>query len=213
MEILLQKGDHSSSQVLEHSSPHSTCKILASQQSEFSELVLDVAWLLKKPASEQKLTSSHIQRLNSLLEYLVEKESTFILNGLYSSLRSAIDNNLVVGDSDSDVRLLHTNMDTARRRLAPKSHEKVPSELAASSGNCDSHSSENDNATFVPTTNQVRQVSRRTLYFAMNARNYDRISFLMITLQYAISESSPHMKVTMIIRVLVHMFDNKICNE
>lgn len=169
MEILQQKREHPSSQNLEHSSPHTTCKVLASRQSEFSELVLDVAWLLKKPASQQKLTSSHIQRLNLLFEYLLEKESTFILNRLYSSLRSAVYDNLIDGHSDSDMRLLQTNMDTARRRLAPRLHEKVSSKLPAPSGNCYSHSSENDNAT-LRATNQVCQVSRLTSYLAMNAR-------------------------------------------
>lgn len=159
MEILQQQFAAPSSQEREHSSPQPTCKVLASRQLEFSELVLDVAWLLKKP--EQKLTSSHIQRSNCLFEYLMEKDSTVILNGLYCSLRSAVDNNLVDGDSDSEVRLLQKNMDTACRRLAPRSHEKVFLDTPAPSGNRYSHSLENDMMSLGPSTNQVHHVSPR----------------------------------------------------
>lgn len=171
MEILQQNsGTPSSSWNQEHSSPQPACKVLASRQAEFSELILDVAWSLKKP--EQKLTSSHIQRSNCLFEYLMEKESTVILKGLYCSLRSAIDNNLVEGNSNSDVRLLQKNMDTARRKLARVSLEKVFSE------NCYSHSSENDHMYLVPSTNQVHHVSRRFPYLSTNACVYNRIGFI-----------------------------------
>ncbi|KAH6776957.1 hypothetical protein C2S51_008269 [Perilla frutescens var. frutescens] len=155
MEVLQQKlGRPLSSQEQELSSPQPACEVFASRQAEFSELVLDVAWTLKKPASQQKLTSSHIQRLNCLLEYLMEKESSVILEGLYYSLRSAIDNNLIDANSDSDMRLLQKNMDTAHRRLALRLREKEFSELLAPTGNCYIHSSKNDNTSVVPATNQ-----------------------------------------------------------
>ncbi|XP_042024587.1 squamosa promoter-binding-like protein 7 isoform X1 [Salvia splendens] len=156
MKILQQKSAtpfSSSSQELECSSPRPACEVLASRQAEFSEFVLDVAWLLKKPASKQKLTSSHILRLNCLLKYLMEKESTVVLGGLCCSLRSAMDNDLVDSDSDSDLRLLQKNMNTARRRLAPRSHEKVVTDTPTPSGNCCSHSSENDASSLTPSSN------------------------------------------------------------
>ncbi|XP_057805979.1 LOW QUALITY PROTEIN: squamosa promoter-binding-like protein 7 [Salvia miltiorrhiza] len=151
MEILQQKsGTPSSSHEREHLSPQPACSVLASRQVEFNELVLDVAWLLKKPASDAKLTSSHILRSNCLLEYLMEKESTVVLEGLCRSLRSAIDNNLVDGDSNSNMRLLQKNIDAAQRRLAPRSHEKVVADTPAPSGDRCSHIPENDTSPFVP---------------------------------------------------------------
>ena len=163
MVILQQKSatpfsSSSSSQELECCSPRPACEVLASRQAEFSEFVLDVAWLLKKPASKQKLTSSHILRLNCLLKYLMEKESTVVLDGLCCSMRSAMDNDLVDSDSDSDLRLLQKNMNTARRRLAPRSHQKVVANTPTPSGNCCSHSSENDASSLIPSSSLVNHM-------------------------------------------------------
>ncbi|XP_047957473.1 squamosa promoter-binding-like protein 7 isoform X1 [Salvia hispanica] len=170
MVILQQKSatpfsSSSSSQELECCSPRPACEVLASRQAEFSEFVLDVAWLLKKPASKQKLTSSHILRLNCLLKYLMEKESTVVLDGLCCSMRSAMDNDLVDSDSDSDLRLLQKNMNTARRRLAPRSHQKVVANTPTPSGNCCSHSSENDASSLIPSSslNFISQGLQRTV--------------------------------------------------
>ncbi|KAL1539070.1 Squamosa [Salvia divinorum] len=154
MEILQQKSaTPSSSQELECSSPRPACEVLASRQTEFSEFILDVAWLLKKPASKEKLTSSGILRSNCLLKYLMEKESTVVLHGLCYSLRSAMDSNLVDSNSDSNVRLLQKNMDTAWKRLSARSHEKVVVDTPAASGSCCCHSSENDTSSLIPSTN------------------------------------------------------------
>lgn len=156
MEVLQRKFEMPfSSQEQELSSPQPACKVFASRHADYSELVLDVAWLLKKPISEQNLTSSHIQRLNCLLEHLMENESSVILEGLYCSCRSAMDNNLFNGNSDFDVRLLHKIMDTARRRLAPKLHKKEFPEMPAPNRKCYSHSSENNITSASLFTNQV----------------------------------------------------------
>ncbi|KAL1539071.1 Squamosa, variant 2 [Salvia divinorum] len=166
MEILQQKSaTPSSSQELECSSPRPACEVLASRQTEFSEFILDVAWLLKKPASKEKLTSSGILRSNCLLKYLMEKESTVVLHGLCYSLRSAMDSNLVDSNSDSNVRLLQKNMDTAWKRLSARSHEKVVVDTPAASGSCCCHSSENDTSSLIPSTNlnSISQGFQRTV--------------------------------------------------
>ncbi|KAL0323525.1 UNVERIFIED_CONTAM: Squamosa promoter-binding-like protein 7 [Sesamum angustifolium] len=119
MEMLQHKFDAPvSSQERKSSSPRTSCEAFASRQTQFSEFVLDVAWLLKKPVSEQQLTSSHIQRFNCLLNFLIEKESSVVLERVFCSLKSAIDNNMATGTSDSNMRLLRKNMDIAQLRLA-----------------------------------------------------------------------------------------------
>ncbi|KAI3459319.1 hypothetical protein Pfo_015982 [Paulownia fortunei] len=155
MENLQAKFDTSlSSQERKLSPPRPTCEVFALRQAQFSEFVLDVAWLLKKPVSEQQLTSSHIQRFNYLLDFLIEKESFVVLERVFCSLRSAIDSNLVTGISDSDIRLLQKNMDIAQTRLAQELLEKEFPGLPALDGNLYSHSSQNDSLSVVPATNQ-----------------------------------------------------------
>ncbi|KAL8486299.1 hypothetical protein ACS0TY_023127 [Phlomoides rotata] len=152
MEVLQQNIDSSlSSNEHKLSFSRPPCEVFASKQAEISELVLDVGWLLKKPLSEQHLTSSQIQRSNYLLEYLIEKDSSVILEKLVCSLRSAIDNNLAIGSSHSEMSSLLKNMDTAHRRLAQKLTENESSEL---NRNCYHHNSRND---VIPATNQGLQ--------------------------------------------------------
>ncbi|KAL0434564.1 UNVERIFIED_CONTAM: Squamosa promoter-binding-like protein 7 [Sesamum latifolium] len=101
MEILQHKFDAPVSSLERKSSPSPTaCEAFASRQTQFSEFVLDVAWLLKKPVSEQQLTSSHIQRFNCLLNFLIKKESYVVLERVFCSLKSAIGNNMVTGDGN-----------------------------------------------------------------------------------------------------------------
>ncbi|KAL0414659.1 UNVERIFIED_CONTAM: Squamosa promoter-binding-like protein 7 [Sesamum radiatum] len=104
MEILQQKFDSSlSSQDQQQSPPRPECEVFASRQAQFSEFVLDVAWSLKKPVPEQQWTSSHIQRFNNLLNCLIEKESSVILERVFCNMKSAMRNNLVDHISDADL--------------------------------------------------------------------------------------------------------------
>lgn len=161
MEVLQQQiGSSLSSNEHKLSFSRPPCEVFASKQAEISELVLDVAWLLKKPLSEQQLTSSQIQRSNYLLEYLIENDSSVILEKLVCSLRSAIDNNLATESSDSETSSLLKNMDTAHRRIAQKLIKKESSEL---NGNRYDHTSQNDNKTLLPATNQVHECLRTYL--------------------------------------------------
>ncbi|KAL3641953.1 Squamosa promoter-binding-like protein [Castilleja foliolosa] len=117
MEILQQNFDPKKQK-------HSACEAFALRQSSLSEFVLDVAWLLRKYAPIQKSTSLHIQRSNNLLDFLIEKQSFVVLERVCCFLQSCLENNSVDGVSDVDMRLLRKNMDTAKRRLSRKLHEK-----------------------------------------------------------------------------------------
>ncbi|KAL3829390.1 hypothetical protein ACJIZ3_018192 [Penstemon smallii] len=121
MEILQQKF----STPISSQEKTSDCDVLASRETQLSEFIHDVAWSLKKPVSNEQLTSSHVQRFNYLLTSLIEKESCVILERVFCSIKSAIDNKLVAGIPDSDMKLLQKNMDiAAQSMLRQKSQEK-----------------------------------------------------------------------------------------
>lgn len=125
MEIL-QSNLSLSSQERQDSPPMPSCEVLAVRQKQFSGFVLDVAWSLKKPLTDQPLTSFHIQRFNQLLDFLIEKESSLILERVFYSLESAIGINFVVtGISDSDMKSLREKMGIVRSMLGQKLREEV----------------------------------------------------------------------------------------
>ncbi|KAK4425781.1 Squamosa promoter-binding-like protein 7 [Sesamum alatum] len=125
MEILQQKFDTSlSPQDHQQSPPRPECEVFASRHAHFSEFVLDVAWSLKKPIPEQQLTSSHIQRFSNLLNCLIEKESSVILERVFCTMKSAMGNNLVNHISDADMRSLRKNMGIAQSMLDRKLQAK-----------------------------------------------------------------------------------------
>lgn len=158
MEILQQKFDTriSHDERQEVPPPQSRCETFGSKQQQFLDFLLDIAWLLKKPASEQELTSSHMQRFNHLLEFLIEKESSIVLERVLCSLRSAIGDNLVARVSDSETRLLQRNMEIAQRRLSQNLLEKEILYGPEPDGNFYSGSSQNDAMSVVQATAEVR---------------------------------------------------------
>ncbi|KAL2530713.1 Squamosa promoter-binding-like protein 7 [Forsythia ovata] len=158
MELLQQKFNtyRSSTEVTEQQlyCPRPACEILASRQAEFSRFLLEVSWSLKKPVTEQQLTSTQIQRFNYLLNFLIERESTLILECVLDCMKSAMNNNLVVGISDADMKLFRRNMDNARNILHQKLEEKEYQVMHAADGNFSSQSSQHDSRSSVPATNQ-----------------------------------------------------------
>ncbi|PIN10142.1 hypothetical protein CDL12_17269 [Handroanthus impetiginosus] len=154
METLQQKFDTSlSSQAQQPSPPSSSCEVFALRQAQFSEFVLDVAWSLKTPVPEQQLTSSHIQRFSYLLTFLIEKESSVILERVFCSLKSNIGSNLGAGVSDADMMSLRKNMGIAKSMLDQKLQEKVFKVTPALDGNRYGQSHQKDNRVVVPATN------------------------------------------------------------
>ncbi|KAG8658768.1 hypothetical protein MANES_03G189400v8 [Manihot esculenta] len=105
----------------------SQCKVSTHRQMAFSELVVDIAWLIKKPSLEsfqQKMSSSQIQRLNSLLNFLLHHESAAILDKILQNLKIILDEmekkRVLYGISDSDMSLLQKHMDSASNILQQK---------------------------------------------------------------------------------------------
>nr|QFR98472.1 SPL20 [Betula platyphylla] len=126
----------------------------AMRQSTFSEFLLDVAWLLKEPASEsfqQSVTASQIQRFNSLLNFLICYDSTTILDKLLEKLKIVISDmkfNSTVNGSDADLSLLQKHIGNARHILHKKYKKSESSVLqsgSASRGNSVSESCSQDN--------------------------------------------------------------------
>lgn len=160
MEILLQKFDATlSSQEQQLSCLMPECEVLALRQARFSEFILDVGWLLRIPISGQPSTSSSVLRFNHLLEFLIEKESSVILERVLCSLKSVLNNNSVTGISDEDMSLLQKNMDTAQNVLYLKLQKNDFSVTPTSDGTLYSQSSQYDSRFVGPATNQVKTVN------------------------------------------------------
>ncbi|GAV63375.1 SBP domain-containing protein [Cephalotus follicularis] len=122
MKIIQQRFDQLQS-VAGDSLSHS-CEVTTFRQTAFSEILLDIAWLLKEPASEdfQKImASSQIQRFNCVLNFLIQNESIIILEKLLANIKIILDrmrsNNVLNGITEEDVRLLQKYMDNAKEIL------------------------------------------------------------------------------------------------
>nr|QTM66375.1 squamosa promoter-binding-like protein SPL5 [Osmanthus fragrans] len=145
------------------SCPRPACEILASRQAEFSGFLLEVAWSLKKPVSEQQLTSTRVQRFNYLLNFLIERESAVILERMLHCMKSKMDNNFVVGISDADMKLIWANMDNARNILRQKLEEKEYSVMHVWDGKNFSQISQHDSRSSVPSTNRGLERAKNKL--------------------------------------------------
>ncbi|KAL5541765.1 hypothetical protein UlMin_009475 [Ulmus minor] len=124
--IIQQRLDGSFSAV---DSLSNSCEVSSLRQIAFSEVILDIAWLLKKPGVEnvkQIITATQIQRFNCLLNFLLSVESTFILEKVLRNLTTLMDNvdlkNACNGSSDADLRLLQKHMDYALELLCQQQH-------------------------------------------------------------------------------------------
>ncbi|XP_043709353.1 squamosa promoter-binding-like protein 7 [Telopea speciosissima] len=103
-----------------------SCEVFALKQAAMSELILDIGWLLKEPKSENfqgVLTSTDIQRLNCLLDFLIKNEFTTILEKILQSQRTMIHKevfNSIDGIDDANMRLFHKSMNHAREIIHRK---------------------------------------------------------------------------------------------
>ncbi|KAJ4835237.1 hypothetical protein Tsubulata_049435 [Turnera subulata] len=114
MEMIRHRFDAS------NSSSGSECEVYTLKQMAFSDLLVDIAWLLKEPLPEnvqQIMTSSQIQRFNTLLKFLLQHEPVAILDKILRTLKIIMDKlevyRVVNSTSDDDVRLLQKYMDYA----------------------------------------------------------------------------------------------------
>ncbi|GLT72493.1 hypothetical protein SLA2020_444240 [Shorea laevis] len=147
------------SEIADIGSPCDSFEFSAMRQSTFSEFLLDVAWLLKEPASEsfqQSVTASQIQRFNSLLNFLICYDSTTILDKLLEKLKIVISDmkfNSTGNGSDADLSLLQKHIGNARHILHKKYKKSESSVLqsgSASRGNSVSESCSQDNVLSIP---------------------------------------------------------------
>ena len=140
------------------------CEVSTLRQRAYSELVLDIAWLLREPKLEnfQEIgASSPIQRFNCLLSFLIQNESTVILKKVLQNLKIVLEKTGFNGTNDSDIRLLQKYMDYARDILSNKLQKGestvLLSEYIERERNWYSQSSfKNDELSVVPNVSQVR---------------------------------------------------------
>lgn len=102
-------------------SSHESCEHSSLRQKVYSELVMDISWMLKKPSSEPLqhiMNSSQIQRFTRLLKFLICNDSTVILGRVLEHLKIAMENvesNVAVnGFSYPDLRIFEKYLDYAR---------------------------------------------------------------------------------------------------
>ncbi|CAK9158354.1 unnamed protein product [Ilex paraguariensis] len=136
MKIMQQKLDASvSSEESQFEDTSSSCQVCVSRQRKFSEFTLDIAWLLKKPASrnvQHILTASQIQRFNFLLSFLIQNESIAILERATYYMKLVMDSSLATGIAEADLSLLKKHMGNARDILCQTIQEKGGSKLDSS---------------------------------------------------------------------------------
>ncbi|XP_050218796.1 squamosa promoter-binding-like protein 7 [Mercurialis annua] len=93
----------------------SECEVYAQRQMAFSEFVVDIAWLLKNPSSEsfqRIMSSSGIQRLDSLLKLLLLHEATAIMDKISQNLKVILCKMKIdYGNNDDNVILLQKYID------------------------------------------------------------------------------------------------------
>ncbi|PHT59869.1 hypothetical protein CQW23_02232 [Capsicum baccatum] len=112
--------------VSERTAVCSPCEASTSRKSEFAEFMLDVAWLLREPSSEnvQILASVQMQRFNYLLNILMESQSTIILERVLSYFENMVKRNMLAGITDADMRLFQRNIREKNNLLKERLHRK-----------------------------------------------------------------------------------------
>lgn len=86
------------------------------RHKEFTELISEVAWLLKEPTLESMeylFTTSQLQRFTCLLKFLVENESTIILERVLCYMKIRVDRSVPTGIPEADMRLFQRTMSLA----------------------------------------------------------------------------------------------------
>nr|ABD96886.1 hypothetical protein [Tarenaya spinosa] len=123
------------------------CGDFEQRQTAFSGLLLDIAWSVKAPTSEcrgQNMNLCQIRRFNRVLDYLIRSNSVSILEKVLQNLETLLNkmepDSVIHCTSDSDVRLLHENMNMARDiNRKRQSHEQSMTNFGNDlpSSNCD----------------------------------------------------------------------------
>ncbi|KAE9591416.1 putative transcription factor SBP family [Lupinus albus] len=108
----------------------SSCQAFARRHTSSSDLLVDIAWLLKDPTSEnfdRVMTASQIQRYCYLLDFLICNDSTIILGKILPNLTiltESMKSNVVTNRmSDMDMTELLKCMHNARDVICQKLHK------------------------------------------------------------------------------------------
>ncbi|KAA8548538.1 hypothetical protein F0562_000195 [Nyssa sinensis] len=141
-----------------------SCEFSVLRQRTFSELLLDIAWLLKEPAffNIRHICSLQMERFNYILDFVIHKESTTILERILQNMQILMDdmksNGPANGNADNDTRLFQRHMDHARDTVYHKFQEKGDSVAnpvnLLSKGHCFNQSYGNYLHSLFPFTNQ-----------------------------------------------------------
>nr|GMC51132.1 squamosa promoter-binding-like protein 7 [Ipomoea batatas] len=99
-----------------------SCEHSNLRDTELSDFMLDVAWLLREPVVEstQLLTSTLIQRFRRLLNLLIENESTSILERALSNIKIVMDNGSDAGIAESELNIFRGTLDAAHTFLSQR---------------------------------------------------------------------------------------------
>ncbi|XP_022842520.1 squamosa promoter-binding-like protein 7 isoform X1 [Olea europaea var. sylvestris] len=144
MAIMQQKYDSSlCSDGHQFAAPTLACQVYALRQTEFYEFLLEVAWSLK-PMLEPHMTAAQMHRINYLLSFLIEKESTTILGRILYRMKTVTDKNLITNVPIADMRIFQEHLNNARNLLRQKLQEKDYLVTHVTDGNDFSQSSQND---------------------------------------------------------------------
>ncbi|GMI69828.1 SQUAMOSA PROMOTER BINDING PROTEIN-LIKE 7, squamosa promoter binding protein-like 7 [Hibiscus trionum] len=154
------------------------CEASTLRQRAYSEIVLDIAWLLREPKLEkiqETMASSQIQRFNRLLSFLIQNQSTVILKKIFQNLKIVVGKMRFKGTNDSDIILLQKYMNYARDILSDELQKgEIPefcSEYIERERNQLSQSSfENDELSIVPKFSQVLEEKTNDKLQTMMAR-------------------------------------------
>ncbi|KAK3440967.1 hypothetical protein EUGRSUZ_B01228 [Eucalyptus grandis] len=129
MRMLQQRVDKSllneGPQISDISNVPDSCGAFSQRQATLSEFILDIAWLLKEPASENldhSFSVLEIQRFSSLLSFLMQHDSSTILEKILQRLDFLMENieltsEISSGNNDADIRSFNTQIDQAREFL------------------------------------------------------------------------------------------------
>ncbi|XVF38595.1 hypothetical protein REPUB_Repub20aG0115800 [Reevesia pubescens] len=174
------------------------CEASTLRQRAYSELVLDIAWLLREPKLEsfqEIMISSQIQRFNCLLSFLIHNESIVILKKVIQNLKIVVEKTGFNGTNDSDTRLLHKHMDCARDILSNKLQKGESQFLLSDSiereRNWYSKSSfKNDDLSVVPNVSQD-----------LEERTNGKLQTMMASTTFTRSETAPLLNKEIIMNV------------
>ncbi|XP_059649094.1 squamosa promoter-binding-like protein 7 [Cornus florida] len=145
-----------------------SCEVFLLRQRAFSEFLLDIAWLLKEPTSEniQHISSSQIERFDCLLNFLIHNNSTTILERVLQYMTIWLDNmklnTSANGTADTDMSPLQRNIDRARDIIGQKFQKEGDSVVYSGrfllKEDCFKQSSEKGMLSIVPITNQEMEM-------------------------------------------------------